>query len=438
MTTSKKQFITYFPNCKFRYLDLTGSGRLPIPSDTQRDDLNEQGYCAFFTPQGFEGSNSTIENCTNLNSFYVDIDKELSEEEVDKIKMILDPSFIIKTKNGQHWYWLLDEPIYRAEVTTAEWDSVKARWERIEQAIVNTISEADKKVKDIPRILRIPNQFYWKKTGDQWTKGVEGVFKIKGLYKEPAHRYSMDVIESAFPVVENSLMFGTAQTPNGEKAKKMAEAEKKNFFDRVNTEYPIEEQDSFKRLISGHPDTLPMPNCRNQALLVTATLMRQAGWGQEKALKQIEKVGWHGFESERGGLQEIRNTIDSAYRSGYTFSYKNEIIAHNMSPEEHQKIQQAYTGVLKERREQDKVRFSNYEREILACNPYLKKNEIGIIFQYRNGVYKMLSDQEVSDMVLNGLYEDMLWGYRTKKNVSDKVACLISIIPLLVVSNDQG
>ena len=38
----------------------------------------------------------------------------------------------------------------------------------------------------------------------------------------------------------------------------------------------------------------------------------------------------------------------------------------------------------------------------------------------------------------NGLYEDMLWGYRTKRNVSDKVACLLSIIPLLVISNDKG
>jgi putative DNA primase/helicase len=105
---------------------------------------------------------------------------------------------------------------------------------------------------------------------------------------------------------------------------------------------------------------------------------------------------------------------------------------------ENQKIQQAYTKVIKDRSAQDKVRFSTYERELLVNNPHLRKNEIGIIFQYRKGVYTSMSDQEVSDMVLNGLYEDMLWGYRTKRNVSDKVACLLSIIPPLIVSDDKG
>ena len=93
---------------------------------------------------------------------------------------------------------------------------------------------------------------------------------------------------------------------------------------------------------------------------------------------------------------------------------------------------------MKDRKEQDKVRFSNYERDVLVNHPHLRKNEIGMIFQYHKGVYKMLSDQDVSDMILTGLYDDMLWGYRTKKNVSDKVACLLSIIPLLVLTDDKG
>ena len=437
MIKKKEQpFITFFPNCKFRYLDLTGGGRPPVSSSVQRNDLNEQGYCAFLTPNGFEGNTATIENCTNLNSFYIDIDKKLSGEEIEKIKSILDPTFIIETMNGFHFYYLIDEPIFKNEVTKEEWEIAVTRWEKIEQSIVDNIPEADKAVKDIPRILRIPGTFYWKKSGGAYIDGTDGVFKIKGIYKNEAGTYSFSQMEEAFPAKEKALSLSSS--PTSEKAIKMSLLEKKNFFDRVNETYPIEERDSFQALLSGKNGTLPHPNCRNHALLITGSLARQAGWTKDKFLKHIEKNGWHGMEKERGGAQEIMSTVNSAFSGGYTYSYKNEIIAHNTTEEEQNKMQMAYTGVLKERKEHDKVRFSNYEREILAQHPFLKKNEIGIVFDYKDGYYQMLTDQQVSDIVLNGLYDDMLWGYRTKKNVSDKVACLISIIPDLVISDDKG
>jgi len=109
-----------------------------------------------------------------------------------------------------------------------------------------------------------------------------------------------------------------------------------------------------------------------------------------------------------------------------------------MSAEEEMRLQQAYAKALKDRKEHDKVRYSNYEREILTRHPYLRKNEVGMFFNYENGVYKMLNDQEVSDMILNGLFEDMLWNFRTNKSVSDKVSCLLSIIPMLEITNDHG
>ncbi len=433
---NERTFITFFPNCKYRYLDLAQKIESPISSPVERKDLNEKGYDAFFTPNGFAGDNATIENCTNLNAFYIDIDKNLTDDEISEIRAIHEPTFIIKTKNGFHFYWCLDESIYKDE--TEDWAGAVKRWEKIEQAIVDRIKIADRAVKDIPRILRVPDSYYWKNAGDAVKNGTAGVFKIKGIHKDISKVYSMNEMEEAFPSVTSEITFESASAPGSDRAKRISEAERKDFFERVNRVYPIEERDSFQKLISADPSSIPGPGMRNQALLVTATLMRQAGWTRDQAIKHINKVGWHGIENERGGPQEIVNTINSAFNGGYTYSFKNEIISHNMSDIESQKIQQAFTGVLKERREQDKVRFSNYERELLAQNPYLKKNEIGIVFRYVNGVYKMMSDQEVSDMVLNGLYEDMLWGYRTKKNVSDKVACLLSIIPLLEITNDRG
>lgn len=437
------KFLDCLDNHKYRYIDQTGAKRPPVSSNTIRPDLNLLGYEAYMTVNGFaDCSDNTKEKCTNLNAFFCDIDERKDPAELERIMTKLEPSFILETGRGYHIYYLLDEVIYKDEVK--DWDMVIARWEKIEQSLVNEF-KADPAVKDVTRILRQPDTFYWKKFGGAYIDGTDGIFKIKGIHKNLACRYSMDKMEEVFPIKQQPLALSNTTTPNSEKAKRMSELEKKNFFARVNEEYPIEDRDSFLALISGKPDTIPFERMTgehvsgaNNALLITASLAKQAGWTKDKFLAHINKVGWHGIEKERGGVQEIMNTVNSAFSTGYTFSYKHPIIAHNMTEEEQMKMQQAFTGVLKERKEGDKVRFSNYEREILAQHPFLKKNEIGIVFDYKDGYYQMLTDQQVSDIVLNGLYEDMLWGYRTKKNVSDKVACLISVIPDLVISDDKG
>lgn len=436
MEKNNNQFLTFFPGHVFRYIDQTGLGRPPVSSVERRDDLNLNGYEAYFTVNGFEGApNAKLENCTSLNSFFVDIDGRKEEKELAAIKAKLDPTFILETKNGYHVYWILDEPIFRNEVTPEEWTASVKRWERIEQAIVLEL-KADLVVKDVPRILRIPDTYYWKKSGAEYMEGTDGVLKIKGIYKNVSNRYSMNDVEEVFPVKEEILIYDSSDAkPNN--LKKYAEDERKDFFTRVNREFPIDRRDSFKELISGEAGTVAQ-GTRNQALVITASLMKQAGWTKKDAFDHFTEVGWHGMEKENGGIQEIQNTVNSAFANNYTYSYKNEIIAHNMTPEESQLIQAAYTAVAKEKKDTDKVRFSNYEREILVNYPHMRKNEIGIVFNYENGVYKMMSDMEISNIVLQGLYDDMLWGYRTKRNVSDKVACLLSIIPDLNLTNDRG
>lgn len=414
-----------FPNHKYRYIDQTGQGRPPVSSNVVREDLNKDKYEAYFTVNGFDDCNdNTKEQCTNLNAFFIDIDGRKDWNEIEEIKKILEPTFVTETMNGYHCYWLLDEPIYKAEVEN--WEEIVASWEKIELSIVNTL-KSDPKVKDITRILRQPETIYWKKT--------DGKFKITGRHKQLAKTYTMETVSEAFPFKETALSLPTLNKVDS----KRSEAEKKDFFDRVYQEFPMEERDSFQKLISGKPDTLPKGvGERNNALLVTATLMRQAGWTKARALAQIEKVGWHGLEKERGGSQEILTTINSAFNGKYIYSTKNDLISHNMSDEEEMRLQQAYAKALKDRKEHDKVRYSNYEQEILVRNPYLRKNETGIFYNYSNGVYKEVSDQQMSDMILTGLYDDMLWSYRTNKSVSDKTACLQSIVPNLVITDDGG
>lgn len=412
---------------------------MPVSSDKRRDDLNAAGYEAYFTVNGFKGApDAKKENCTSINSFFIDIDGRKDPKELDTIAERLIPTFILETKNGYHLYWILDEPIYRDEVSEEEWNASVARWERIEQTVVSTL-KADPVVKDLTRIMRQPDTYYWKKSGNAWKDGVDKApFKIKGLYKNEGARYSMDEMEDAFPPLA-SIVPEFPKTQEGERMKAFAEAEKANFFHLVNKEYPIEERPSFMRLLDGSDDsTLPRENCANSSLLVLASLCRQAGWEQKKTLKHLQETGWHGLEKEKGGWQEIENTVASAYRAGYTYSYKNEFIAFNMTPQEQVQIQAAYTAVAKAKKETDKTRFSNYEYEVRARYPHLKKNEVGLVFNYVDGVYKIISDQDLNGIIFNMLYEDMLWGYRTKKHVADKVATLLSIIPDLELTADKG
>lgn len=439
MTEKKYKFLDSFPDHVYRYIDQTGEGRPPVSSETRRDDLNKIGYEAYFTVNGFKGKpDAKKENATSLNSFFVDIDGRKDDKELAAIQQRLIPSYVLETKNGHHIYWLLDEALYREDMTEEEWNAVVMRWERIEATIVQTL-KADPVVKDLTRIMRIPGTLYWKKSGDAWKKGVDAApFVIKGVFKNEGARYSMDAVEEAFPALA-AVVPEFPKTPEGEQMKRFADAEKKNFFELVNKAYPMEDRPSFQRLLDGSDDsTLPRENCANSALLVMAAMMREAGWSKTKALKHLQETGWHGIEKERGGWTEIQNTVESAYRGGYTYSYKNEFISFNMTPEEQVKIQTAYTAVAKAKKETDKTRFSNYEYEVRSRYPYLKKNEAGVFFNYVDGVYKMLNDQEVSGIILNMLYEDMLWGYRTKRNVADKVACLLSIIPDLELTPDKG
>lgn len=436
-TTHK--FLESFPDHVYRYIDSTGEGRPPVSSSERRDDLNKIGYDAYFTVNGFKDApNAQKDNCSSINSFFIDIDGRKDEAEIEAIEKRLAPSYVVETKNGYHFYWLLDELVYRNECSPEEWNANVLRWERIEQSLVS-ILKADPVVKDLTRILRQPNTLYWKKSGDAWKGGQKNApFVIKGIVKNLAARYSFDQMEDAFPAVEEKLP-EFPKTLEGANMKKFADAERKRFFEMVNEAYPIEERPSFLALINGKDaSVLPRENCANQALLVAASLMREAGWPQSKAIKHVEKNGWYGIERERGGIKEIFITIQSAYRSGYTFSYKNEFISFNMTHEEQAKIQAVYTVVQKARKETDKVRFSNYEYEVKVRYPHLRKNEAGLFFNYSNGVYKLLTDIEVSSIILNMLYEDMLWGYRTKRNVSDKVACLLSIITDLELTKDKG
>lgn len=425
------EFLKNFIGIQYRFIDESEKTRGAVKSQTYREDLNREGFGAFFTVNGFEG-NPVRENMSVLNAFFADIDgtKELPE-------FPLIPSYIVETKNGFHVYWMLDEPVLKAEVTEEVWNEAVGTYEAVLHAVITRVG-GDRNAKDPTRILRVPGSLYWKGSGEAWKEGTDKApFTIAVKEYNAGARYSIREMEEVFGIEQVARVSDGAMLPKV--SAKKAEAEKLDFFNRVDEKYPVAERDSFKRLISGHPESLP-PNAvsRNQALLITASLMKRAGWDYQEALAHINKIGWHGIEKERGGAHEIVSTIQSAYKNNYIFSIKHPIIDHNMSDEERMKMTTIYTIVMKDRKEVDKTRFANYEYEILNRFPHMKRTGDGAIFNYENGVYRLMTRSELANVILNALYDDMLWGYRTSRCVSDKLACLVSILPELELSKDHG
>lgn len=429
-------FLDSFPNHIYRYLDTTGNGRKPIQSKIIQPELNtKDGYDSYFTVNGFSDyRHATYENCINLNAFYIDIDNRKDIQEIDHIKSILEPSYVVETKRGYHVYWLLDEPLYKEDVSDTEWQAIKEKWLKQEAEIVKTLN-ADKNAQDIPRILRVPDTYYWKNCKDEYKKGVDGVFLTKIIHQNNGARYSLERIAEAFPIEQETPVYQNTS----EQQKKITEMHRKDFFDIVDKEYPMAERDMFKVLVSGKPGTIEnIDGNRNNTLLIAASLCKRAGWTENDALLHFKTNGWHGMETKRNGDKEIETTVKSAYKRGYMYSMNHPVIAPLLSERDHQMLTNGEATAVKKRKEKDAVRFATYEKDFLAKHPHLKKNEVGIIFNYENGVYRMLSDEDISSMFLRSMEEDVLFGFRTRKHVNDKIATLLSIIPKIEITEDEN
>jgi P4 family phage/plasmid primase-like protien len=437
----RDDFLALFPNHAFRYIDQTGDNRPPKSSPIYEKDINKDGYEAYFTVAGFQGQGSNkIEDVTNVNTFFIDIDGRKDQAELDKISQMLPPTAIVETKNGYHIYWLLDEPTYKDDMSDLEWTTFLHSWRNAEERLVSYFN-ADKQVKDVTRILRVPNSYYWKKTGSLYKQpdALDKAFKVVLQHLDASKRYSLNDVNTFLD--ENSPETATTSTPSELKhiqvTAKATDEAKNAFFEKVEQLYPTTERPSFKRIYSANEESLPPNYSRNKALLVLASLAKRAKVNANELYKHVLETGWHGMALERGGPNEIKVTIESAYKNGYTFGFRDELIAWNMNHEESEKLNEVYATLSKEKREVDKVRFSNYEFELLNRNPNLKKTREGaVLFNYINGVYVMLTNDEVNTMVMNAFHEDLLWGYKTKKCVADKIACLMPLIPIMVESTD--
>ena len=162
-------------------------------------DKQELGVAVYFTPNGFHNSRPRGEdNVTQFNSIYIDLDcpkiddknqsPEIIEEYIQKktsdIFTTIEPSFIVRTKNGAHFHFLLEEPV---EVT----DETKQNYIHVMDSMVEHF-DADDGAKGINRVLRVPGYKHFKDINDP--------FDVHISYEAPDTRYTLEGIAEAIGI----------------------------------------------------------------------------------------------------------------------------------------------------------------------------------------------------------------------------------------------
>ncbi len=409
------RFLSHFHNSKFRYY---GDNKKPSTitmgnSDTRRPEWNDERYqnSECFTVNGFTGGQKD-EHIDVLNAFFIDIDwnqditdtertAKISELYMDMDGMDCAPSYIIETKKGCHCYWILKTPVRKDALTAGQWETAKNTYE----GILTTLTRhwgADLGAKSIGRILRIPGSLHW--------KNPEQSFKIK-FFAEGGMLYEWATIEKLFPPQYDEVEV------RGEFPKVIA-----TELERL---YPRLSRPSSQALLKTSGGHIPV-GLRNKSLHAISTILRDSGVPLDKAIAMFSE--YHGIVEERG-IKAARNTIRSAYAGKCTYGNRSDVIAPHVTPEERDTIATICKKELRAKKESDLLRYAEFEHEILAQYPDIRKDATGRWYQYENGVYVSRSDEWMISLVMRLLEAADLSNHKTRAKVLDKLACFSSLLP---------
>lgn len=174
-----------FPNCFFRYReDAKGAIPAPFPTNvinTKDNTVNwemikekDDKYAISFTPNGdyyYSQKSRTQDKAGRVYAIAIDCDTWWQEWE----NFPLEPSFVVKTKRGEHIYWLLKNP--------TEYHSIQKDYQRIMNTLVNTYW-ADWQAKDINRMFRLP--------GTTHKKDMDNIHVTECVKYSPDIKYTLE------------------------------------------------------------------------------------------------------------------------------------------------------------------------------------------------------------------------------------------------------
>ena len=144
---------------------------------------NDKNYGIFWTFNSFKDGVRRKENLDRVNAWAIDIDDGTKEDQLKAIeKSPLAPSMLVETKRGYQVYWFAK-------------DGTMENYEAIVLSRLVPHFNADKKARDVCRILRFPNYYHCKDPNDK--------FLVKGHYAKFWLQYSEKEMLSFFkPKIE--------------------------------------------------------------------------------------------------------------------------------------------------------------------------------------------------------------------------------------------
>lgn len=201
MITNNEFFKDIFgeKNIKFRCISIV-NGRKPIDADSIYNEniseflsqANNQQFEVYFVVNSGGYRDSEIKH---FNALFIDLDCGRNEDgeyfDLDfiqeykkaKLEMIhtseLPPSYIVETRNGLHVYWLLSEGAELEQFAICEEKLIK-------------YFDADKKVKNPARLMRVPNFF--------WMKDPQNPYLVTILQRNEIRYDIKDIIDSLPPL----------------------------------------------------------------------------------------------------------------------------------------------------------------------------------------------------------------------------------------------
>lgn len=146
---------------------------------------NQQGYGIFHAVNEFFSKRRTKEELCYINYWAVDIDNGTKDDQLKLIEASLRPSKVIESKNGFHVY-------YRCKSRKPCLDSYR---DIVEYRLIPHFN-ADKRAKDVCRVLRTPDFLHWKDPNDP--------YKVKLLYSSDA-AYTAEDMKLVFKNNKNNV-----------------------------------------------------------------------------------------------------------------------------------------------------------------------------------------------------------------------------------------
>ena len=143
--------------------------------------LNDLGAGIFVTVNKTDGKGRTSANIVKPRAVFIDADGELSKP------WAIQPTVIVKSKRGVHFYWVLWEGESIADFTTTQ--KKLARY-----------YGSDPSVHDLPRVMRLPGFFHHKAEP----------FMVSIVENHPHRAYGLEQVVAAHPVPEPVLVHRSA------------------------------------------------------------------------------------------------------------------------------------------------------------------------------------------------------------------------------------